>query len=609
MFLSLVCSENLGIRYEDVISKWVNYEKRRMRDGPLGVSPSSFTIENGMPKSRRLLDSKTIWNPVRMFEDDFEGLECKGVLKKISRDGDSKYLSEGYETLLDESGINYLCLSTAVRPLRISIEGITNVAIGYRGYFDEQKAQKLGECLSRVLNGMEVCVIPESLCGLVSKLEHVGEDVSLHCMVIMTSGRKTVFSLYKVEIKDKERRFENLFHESLDGISDWKMERIVYDYIEEKLKEYISIKDDISETSRNVAFYPQIEEGRDSSLRIDMRPIYKEIRNALRYENPRGGVKMVNGVSVVDGEENVRFVIEAPIFNIEEIQKRLEEFVKENEGEFGRMVKEIKKKAEEIIEPGGYSVMMRSEFYGNPIFDRIFGNFGKRDHIRSESIEKGAARIMRTEYMVIDPKILRVKGRSGNGEAYLDEVKARREIGEILEKKKDKKLRDIFELVPDSCIEEADEIFSDVSELDSIKRAVEKWKELEAKDGEIREEKRLREQALKDLKEAIISAEKLGKSNLEVWDSGLKDEVTKALEHLNIMSADSKYKKKDIEEVEFNLIIRSKSLFNAYEEKARKEAEKKEEEKAEGDGTEKEAEVNKDSEEKPESGEEGRSEL
>ncbi|AFN83387.1 hypothetical protein EROM_071360 [Encephalitozoon romaleae SJ-2008] len=604
MLLSFVCSESLGIRYEDVVSKWASYEKRRMADRPLGIAPSAFTIEDGVAMSSKHLNPRTIWNPVEMFEDNFEGVLCEG----IENIGDKGYLVEGYETLLDASGMNYLCLSTAIKPLHVMREGITKVAIGYRGYFDEAKARELGECLSGILNGMEVCVVPESLCGLVSKTEHIMEDGSLHCMVIMMTGRKTVVSLYKMEVKDKKRMFNSLFYECFDGISDWAIQKVVYGYIEESLKGYVSSKEGISDTNRNVTFYPRMKDSDVFDLKIDMRPIYKEINKALRYKSIVESVKIVNGVNVVDSEEKVKFVIEAPIFNVREIQRRIEEFVKSNE--HLDITGSIKKKvAEAIGEEQKYSVMIRSEFYENPIFDKILGSFSSKDIIKPEDIEKGAARIMRTEYSITDPKVLCVSGDSKSGKAYVDEVRLRKEIREILDKKKGRNLRDIFKEVSDSCIEGGDEAFTKVDDLDGIKRAVDKWKEVEAKDSEIKMERDLREQALKDLKETIISTEKLGKSNLEVWNEGLKDEVSKALEHLNTMSSDDKYKKKDIEEVEFSLIIRRKNLFNAYEERIKKEAEKKEEDKVDDEKKEEEGVPDKHPEESQKGSEEDRAEL
>ncbi|KMV65867.1 hypothetical protein M970_071390 [Encephalitozoon cuniculi EcunIII-L] len=575
LFFSLVWSENLGIRYDDVVSKWINYERRRMMDRALGIAPSTFTIEDGMPKSSKYLGARTVWSPLYMLENDFEGTPDKGILERIGEDGEERYLVEGYETPIDAPGVNYLCLSTAIKPVRISIEGITNVAIGYRGYFNESQARQLGECVSGILNGMEVWAVPEPLCGLVSKVEHVGEDTSFHCMVITTSGRKTVFAFYRVDVKDKKRIFENLFYVDSAMISDWEMQRIIYSYIETRLGEYISDKSDISDTSRNVTFYPRTKDSAVFDLKIDMRSVYREISKALRYKNVVDSVKIVEGVNVVDSEENTRFVIEAPVFDIGEIQRRFEAFVKSREDEIGRVIEEVKRKTGG---ESGYSVMMRSEFYGNPILDRVFGFFEKKDYMRAEDIEKGAAKIMRSTYTAVDPKVLRVSGKSRSGEAYMEEVRLKREMREILEKKKRKMLRDIFREVSDLCTEEDEELFGDISKLDGIRRAVNRWRELEARDIEVREERRLREQALKDLKEAIISTEKLGKSNDEVWNEGLKNEVSNAVVKLEIMSSDDKYKKKDIEEVEFDLIVKSKNLFNAHEERIRKEKEAKERE-------------------------------
>ncbi|AFM98665.1 hypothetical protein EHEL_071390 [Encephalitozoon hellem ATCC 50504] len=574
MLFSFVCSESLGIRYEDVISKWVSYEKRRMADRPLGTVPSTFTIRDGIVVGSKHLSSRAIWNPLEMFENDFEGIYCEGV-ESIEENGERRYLIEGYETALDASGVNYLCLSTAIRPLHIKREGITKVAIGYRGYFDEAQARSLGECLSGILDGAEVCVIPESLCGLVSRTEHIVEDGTLYCMVITMTGRKTVASLYKMEVKDKKRMFSNLFHEYFDGVSDWDIQKIVYDHIEKTLRKYVSSKEGISDTNRNVTFYPRMKDSELFELKIDMRPIYKEINKALRYKSIVESVKIVNGVSVVDCEENVRFVIEAPVFDVREIQRRIEGLV--NGGKRLDVIESMKKKIGEAIGEGQeYSVMIRSKFYENPIFDKILGPLSSKDIIKPEDIEKGAARAMRTEYSITDPKVLRVSGDSKSGKAYVDEIRLRKSIREILDKKKGRRLRDIFEEVSDSCVEGEDEIFAEINDLNGIRRAVSKWKEVEAKDAKIKMERDLREKALRDLKETITSTEKLGKSNPEVWNDGLKDEVSKALEHLNIMNSDDKYKKEDIEEVEFDLIIRRKSLFNAYEERMKKEAEEKE---------------------------------
>lgn len=604
MLLSFVCSESLGIRYEDVISKWASYEKRRMADRSLGIASSAFTIENGVAMSSKHLNPRTIWHPVEMFEDDFKGVFCEG----IENIGDKRYLVKGYETSLDASGMNYLCLSTAIKPLHVKREGITKVAIGCKGYFEEAKARELGECLSGILNGMEVCVVPESLCGLVSKTDHIMEDGSLHCMVIMMTGRKAVASLYRMEVKDKKRMFNSLFYEYFDGISDWGIQKIVYGYIEESLRAYISSKEGISDSNRSVTFYPRMKDSDVFDLKIDMRSIYKEINKALRYKNIVESVKMVNGVNVVDSEEKVKFVIEAPIFNVGEIQRRIEEFVKNNE--HLDIIGSIKKKvAEAIGEEQKYSVMVRSEFYENPIFDKILGSFPSKDIIKPEDIEKGAARVMRTEYSITDPKVLYVSGDSKSGRAYVDEVRLRKEIKEILDKKKGRRLRDIFKEVSDSYIEGGDEAFTKINDLDGIRRAVNKWKEVEARDFEIKMERDLREQALKDLKETIISTENLGKSNLEVWNEGLKDEVSKALEHLNTMSSDDKYKKEDIEEVEFSLIIKRKNLLNAYEERIKKETEKKEEDKVDDEKKEEEGREDKHPEESRKASSEDRTEL
>lgn len=587
VFFSLVWGENLGIRYEDVIGRWINYERRAVKDKSLGVAPSVFTVEDGTPRSSERLGERVIWRPLDMFEDEFEGVP-EGLLEKMG-DGQGKreYLMPGYETPLDASGINHLCLSTAIRPLRISIEGIINVGIGCRAYFDSQKVRELGECLSGVLDGMKVWVFPEPLCGLVSRIGHIGGDMSLHFMVITSSGRRTVFAFYKVEMGDGKRRFENVFYVDTGAMSDWKLQKVVYEHIEAKLRRCILERDDISPENKNVSFYPSRGESAVFELKIDMRPIYREVCKALRYKEVVKNVKIVEGVNVVDSSERVRFVIEAPVFDVEEIQRGFREVAASSSPEMSRAIEEVEGRIlESVGAEGRYSVMMRSEFYGNSVLDEVFSRFGKKDYIRPEDIEQGAAKLMRSEYVVVDPKVVHVDGRSKSGSQYMKEVRLRKEMREILEKKKGRTLREIFKEADDMCIEGAEGLFGDVSGVLEIEAAVEKWKELEAKESRIKEDRRLRDQALKDLKEMIASTKKKGKGNKEVWDGGLKDEVAKAQEQLDVMSSDDKYGKKDIEDAEFNLVIQSRSLFEAYEDRIRKEEEERKKEKDQEDGKE-----------------------
>lgn len=578
LFFPLIFARSLGIRYEDMIGIWISDKDREVRES-FEPSAAIFTIEDGIAVSCNYLGSKSITSPLAMLEDDFDRLSFEGILVPVEQEnGDTGYLVDGYETLLDGVGINHLCISTVLDPSFLKRRGIANVVIGSRSYFDEPKVRMLGESLSGALDGTKVCVVPESLCGLVYKTKHITDDNMFHCLVITMSGTKTVFSLYKVEIGES-RRFENLFHIDFDLISDGHLRKIIYNHIIAKLNEYISERSVGRDDYRKVTFYPRQRESELFELKVDMRPMYKEIVKALANRDMVNSVKIIEGLNVTDDDGKTKFVVEAPMFSISSIYKEFSELLESHKSEIDEVISTVKNKIIEKIGNSTYSVLVRSEFSGNSEFEKILGRFGNRDDIKPVYVEEGASIIGEEGYEVVDPRMLTVEGVNTTGSLFLEEVGLRNEIKIILDREFEE-LGEIFRDVPHASLEGVKDLLNNADDLEGIRRAVYKWRSLHEEDNNVRKERKEREKALKNLKDTISSTENQGKANRDVWNGGLHEYVIKTRKQLKDMEEDVGYKKDQIEDVEFDLIVKSRGMFVEHEKKIRMEQEEAKKEEA-----------------------------
>lgn len=572
------------------------------------VVPAVFTIENGAVAASRDVNSRTIVWPLEMLEDDFvtESLGEALIPQESVEGGERRtgYVAEGYTTLLDSVGINHLCFS-AVFPETsfLKRKGIGEVTIGSRTYFSEDQSRKLGASLSGALGGAKIRVAPESLCGLVYKVGHITEDTVMHCLTVMMSGRKTVFSLYKVEIGKGERMFENIFHTDLEVVSDSHVQSLIYEYIRSRVDEYVREKDDIPLEYRKVTQYPRERGSEEFGLRVDTRPAYREISKALGHKEVVSSVKVVKGLSVVNESGEEKFVIEAPVFNTEDIQRSLCSLIEENGERIEEVISSVKSQVESLVgEECRYSVLVRSEFFDNPEIGRMLVQLGRGSCVDAGHIEQGAALMGLEGYRMVDGRMFEVVAEDTSGQRFVSEVEVRKKIEAILSQKGRNELRKIFKDVGEESLEGAEELFANIESVDDMRRAVLKWESLDLEDRRVRRERAERGNALNSLKSTIGDVEREGKSNAEVWRE-LSEEVSRARKEYEAMKKDGESKKGRIEDVEFDLIARSRRLFSDYErrvrvEREKEEARRREEEEARGVEDEKEDEKDEKEDEK-----------
>ncbi|KAH9411044.1 hypothetical protein HK407_08g13140 [Ordospora pajunii] len=599
VFMLFVYSESLGIRYDESISKWMTYERRRMADKTFDAVQSMFVIEEGMPSTALTAGRNAIFGAVEMFEDEFEGIPSGG---NVERAEEGRYRVKGYETEIDVKGMNYLCLMTGIDALRhVKLESVDKVGIAYRTYFEAEQAMMLGESVADVVDMEEVYAVPESLCGLVSKVGHIDGEAEFLCLVISMSGRKGMFSLYDVEIKEGRRKFRNRAHVEFPMVSDGAIQRMVYDEIEAELRRDIRSKDEVSDEKKDVTFYPRIGEGQVYDLKVDMRPVYKEVSKGLRYKEIVENIKIVEGVPIVDEEENVRYIVEAPVFSTGRIQKAIMKTVEECRKEIEEVVEKVYAMVDEERKEGKQvSVIMLSEFSENPVFDDIFKRFGKREHVKMEDIEQGAARVLRSQCEVEDEKYLRVQRRGNRGKRYLEEVKLRKDVDAIRAEVEKEGIEKMFGGVE---LNDEDGMFLRIGNMNSfeeLEMVRNRWNELKRMESERQREVVNRIKNLERLRTAIQEGKKKQKKVSEPWKEQIGGYVEKADLVYKQMSKDMKSRSVDIEDAELELVVKMNMATGEYEEKIRKEKEAQQEsanESKEGEGkgvASGEDEVNKD---------------
>lgn len=562
--VSLACARTLGIRYEDVVGTCV--------DRVLRKAPAVFTIRSGRPVPCKHLGADAIYSPLDMIEGSLDPKTFDGILRPVG----SMYSVDGHETQLDAAGINHLCLSTVFEPLYLKRNGVSDVVIACRSYFDEERARMVGEVLSNVL-GLRVSVVPEALCSLAWKVNHL-ENASLPCLTIVMSGRKTVFSLYRVETKDGKKSIENVFHRDLDVVSDVHVQMLIYRHMSKMLQEYIS-RENVQKEHKKVTLYPRQPGSQRFDLKVDVTSMYREVAKALANGMVVGSVKIKEGMSVVDGDEKTKYVVEAPVFNVDEIQRELSELIKKNRKRIDEAIADVKREIADAVGDASCVVLMRSEFFDNPEL-KIFDVFGRRDVINPEFVEQGACLVKRG-FSVSDPRIVEVKAaEKDTGALFLEEVGLRDDIERILHEKSGKKLKEIFRDVPAASLKDAEKLFGNLKSVDGMRKAVLKWNALVAEEKSIRNSRRERERALNNMREAVATIEELGSKNEEVWNGGLKDEVSKTRELLQSMEKDLTCRKDAIEDAELDLVVKKERMFAEHRRKI-EEAKRAEEAKSE----------------------------
>ncbi|KAM0672215.1 hypothetical protein CWI42_081380 [Ordospora colligata] len=575
MFMLFVYSESLGIRYDDIISKWVTYERRRMADKTFDPVQAMFVIEDGMPCTALVMGRNAISSAVEMFEDGFEGIPSGGNIENAS---EGRYRVKGYETEIDVKGMNYLCLKTGIDAFRhVKLESVDKVGIAYRTYFGAEQAMELGESLADVVDMEEVYVVPEALCGLVSKVGHIDGEAEFLCLVISMSGSKGMLSLYDVEIRERKRKFKNRAHVECPMVSDRTIQRMIYEEIEAELRRDIQSKEDVSDEKKDVTFYPRTGEGQLYDLKVDMKPVYKEVSKGLRYKEIVENIKIIEGVPIVDEEENVRYVVEAPVFNTGNIQKMIMKAVEEDRKKIENTVEKVYAMIDAERKDGKQiSVIMRSEFSENPVFDEVFKMFGKREHVKAEDIEQGAARVLRSQCEVEDEKYLRVLRKESQGKRYLDEVKLRKDVDAIRAEVENDGIEKMF---GGAEINEEDKFFMRIGEMNSceeLERVRSRWNELKRMESERQRELVSRISNLESLRKAIQEGKKKQKEVSEPWKEQIRGYVEKADLAYKQMSKDMKSRSVDIEDAELELVVKVKMATGEYDEKIRKEKEAKE---------------------------------